>query len=75
MGGAAHSQHRFPARSSKVCQITPLKGHSISAQLSTDAVRRKDLSFDTASAVLSLPKGCGLWTLSRDFVHDFLLKY
>ena len=30
--------------------------------------------FDTASALLSLQKGCGLWTLSCDFVHHFLLK-
>ena len=27
--------------------------------------------FDTASALLSLQKGCGLWTLSCDFVHHF----
>ena len=27
---------------------------------------------DTASALLSLQKGCGLWTLSCDFVHHFL---
>ena len=31
--------------------------------------------FDTASALLSLRKGCGLWTLSCDFVHHFLLKH
>ena len=31
--------------------------------------------FDTASALLSLQKGCGLWTLSCDFVHHFLLKH
>ena len=30
--------------------------------------------FDTASALFSLQKGCGLWTLSCDFVHRFLLK-
>ena len=29
----------------------------------------------TASALLSLQKGCGLWTLSCDFVHHFLLKH
>ena len=28
--------------------------------------------FNTASALLSLQKGCGLWTLSCDFVHHFL---
>ena len=33
------------------------------------------LRFDTASALLALQKGCGLWTLSRDFVHHFLLKH
>ena len=33
------------------------------------------LWFDTASALLSLQKGCGLWTLSCDFVHHFLLKH
>ena len=28
--------------------------------------------FDTASALLSLQKGCGLWTLSCDFVpHNY----
>ena len=31
--------------------------------------------FDTASALLSLQKGCGLWTLSCDFVHHFLPKH
>ena len=31
--------------------------------------------FDTASALLSLQKGCGLWILSCDFVHHFLLKH
>ena len=32
--------------------------------------------FDPASALLSLQKGgCGLWTLSCDFVHHFLLKH
>ena len=31
--------------------------------------------FDTASALLSLQKGCGLWTLSCAFVHHFLLKH
>ena len=31
--------------------------------------------FDTASALLSLQKGCGLWTLSCGFVHHFLLKH
>ena len=31
--------------------------------------------FDTASALLSLQKGCGLWTLPCDFVHHFLLKH
>ena len=28
--------------------------------------------FDTASALLSLQKGCSLWALSCDFVHHFL---
>ena len=38
--------------------------------------KRKDLgSTDTASALLSLQKGCDLWTLSCDFVHHFLLKH
>ena len=31
--------------------------------------------FDTASALPSLQKGCGLWTLSCDFVHHFLLQH
>ena len=31
--------------------------------------------FDTASALLFLQTGCGLWTLSCDFVHHFLLKH
>ena len=31
--------------------------------------------FDTAAALLSLQKGCGLRTLSYDFVHHFLLKH
>ena len=31
--------------------------------------------FDTASALLYLQKGCGLWTLTCDFVHHFLLKH
>ena len=31
--------------------------------------------FDTASALLSLQKGCGLWALSCDFVHHILLKH
>ena len=31
--------------------------------------------FDTASALPSLQKACGLWTLSCDFVHHFLLKH
>ena len=31
--------------------------------------------FDTASVLLSLQKGCGLWTLSCDFVYHFLLKH
>ena len=31
--------------------------------------------FDTASALLTLQKGCGLWTLPCDFVHHFLLKH
>ena len=31
--------------------------------------------FDTASALLSLQKGCGLWTPSCDFVDHFLLKH
>ena len=35
--------------------------------------KRKD-RFDTASALLSHQKGCGLWTLSCHFVHYFLLK-
>ena len=30
---------------------------------------------DSASALLSLQKGCGLWTLSCDFVNHFLLKH
>ena len=30
--------------------------------------------FDTASALLFLQKGCGLWTLSCDSAHHFLLK-
>ena len=34
--------------------------------------KRKDLGFDTASALL--PQGCGLWTLSCDFARHFLLK-
>ena len=40
------------------------------------AVRRKaGKRKDLGSAVLSLQKGCGLWTLSCDFVHHFLLKH
>ena len=40
------------------------------------AGKRKDLgSILLASAVLSLQKGCGLWTLSCEFVHHFLLKH
>ena len=39
------------------------------------AGKRKDPRFDTASALLSLQKGCGLWTLSCDFVRHFLLKH
>ena len=31
--------------------------------------------FDTTSALLSLQKGCGLWTLFSDFVRHFLLKH
>ena len=31
--------------------------------------------FHTASVLLSLQKGCGLWTLSCDFVLHFLLKH
>ena len=31
--------------------------------------------FESASALLSLQKGCGLWTLSCDFVRHFLLKH
>ena len=31
--------------------------------------------FDTASALLSLQKGWGLWTLSEDSVRHFLLKH
>ena len=31
--------------------------------------------FDTASALLSPQNGFGLWTLSCDFVHHFLLKH
>ena len=37
---APHSQSRLPAPSSKLCRnsmVTPLKRHSSSAQLSTDA--------------------------------------
>ena len=33
-------------------------------------------AFDTAASVLlSLQEGCGLWTLSCDFVHHFLPKH
>ena len=31
--------------------------------------------FDTVSALLSLQRGCGLWTLSCDFVHHFQMKH
>ena len=31
--------------------------------------------FKRSSGGLSLQKGCGLWTLSCDFVHHFLLKH
>ena len=39
------------------------------------ADKRKDLGSIPASALLSLQKDCGLWTLSCDFVHHFLLKH
>ena len=44
---------------------------------SAELKHRRSLStpVDTASALLSLQKVCGLWTLSCDFVHRFLLKH
>ena len=39
------------------------------------ALKAEGPRFDTASALLSLQKGCSLWTVSCDFVHHFLLKH
>ena len=39
------------------------------------ALKSEGPRFDTASALPSLQKGCGLWTLSCDSVHHFLLKH
>ena len=36
---------------------------------------QKGPRFNSTSVLLSLQKGCGLWTLSCDFVHHFLLKH
>ena len=37
--------------------------------------KAEGLRFESASALISLQKGCGLWTLSCDFVDHFLLKH
>ena len=58
------------ATGSILCE--PRFGLAVRRQTGTEAEGPR---FDTASALLSLQEGCGLWTLSCDCVHHFLLKH
>ena len=78
----AHSQHRLPAPASKLQQlVTPLNVYSLSPRSCPPTLSARSERFGTdidtaveatqrspALALCSLQKGCGLWTLSCDFV-------